>query len=274
MKVKFKASKNYSSVKTYLKARGFSDSLLSIYQKNQHLVKVNTKPTTLENKLVKGSKIEVSLINETNKVVLINKPLQVVFEDQYLMIVNKPHNMSSTPTKATIENNLSGVIANYYRNIKLNSKIHLINRLDTETSGLILVAKHQFIHNLLASLNINFKFRAKLIGQIKPEKGIIEKRIAKLEGSKERIETIKGNNTITKYDVKRFENNESNIEAEIVSGKSPQLRLHFKSMGHPIVGDKLYGGKGKILYLQNFFIKFKHPITNRVISVKLKKEWN
>jgi 23S rRNA pseudouridine1911/1915/1917 synthase len=274
MKVKFNVAKNYSSVKTYLKARGFSESLLSIYEKNQHLIKVNSKSTTLESKLIKGSKIEVSLINETSKVVLVNKPLQVVFEDQYLMIVNKPHNMPSTPTKATIQNNLSGIIANYYRNIKLNSKIHLVNRLDAETSGIILVAKHQLLHNLLTGLKIYFKFRAKLVGKIKPESGIIEKRIAKLEGSKERVETIKGTNTITKYDLKHFENNESNIEAELVSGKSPQLRLHFKLMGYPIVGDKLYGGKGKILYLQNFFIKFKHPITKRVISVKLKKEWN
>ena len=274
MKVKFKANKNYKSVRTYLKARGFSDSLLSTYENKQHLIKVNNKSISLNDKINKGSKIDINLTKETNKVLLINKPLDVIYEDQYLMIVNKPHNMCTTPTKLTIDNNLSGVIANYFRSIKLNSRIHLVSRLDTETSGIILVAKHQLIHALLSATKISSKYRAKVTGQIKPDKGIIEKRIAKLEGSKEQIETIKGNNCITKYDVKHFENNESNIEAEVLKGKSPQLRLHFKLLGHPIVGDKIYGGSGKILYLQKFFIKFKHPITNRIISVKLKREWN
>jgi 23S rRNA pseudouridine1911/1915/1917 synthase len=274
MKIKFKVSKNYNSLRAYLKARGFSNSLLSTYENNQHLIKANNKPINLTDKLIKGTKVEINLTNETNKVALINKPLDVIYEDQYLIIVNKPHNMSTTQTKLTIDYNLSGIIANYYRNIKLNSKIHLVNRLDTETSGIILVAKHQLIHALLSATKIASKYRAKVVGQIRPDKGVIEKRIDKLEGSKERIEAAKGNISITKYEVKHFENNESNIEAELVKGKSPQLRLHFKLLGHPIVGDKIYGGSGKILYLQKFFIKFKHPITNRVISVKLKREWN
>jgi 23S rRNA pseudouridine1911/1915/1917 synthase len=273
MKIKFSVSKNYTSVKTYLKARGFSETLLSAYESNQHLIKVDNKSIKLSDKILKGSKVEVSLTNETNNLVLNNKPLKVVFEDQYLMIVDKPHNMSSTPTKNTIDNNLSGIIANYYKNIKLNSKIHLVNRLDAETSGIVLVAKHQLIHSLLSGIKITSKYRAKLIGKIKPEKGIIEKRIAKLEGSKERVESTQGNISVTRYEVKKFEDDRSNIEAEIINGKSPQLRLHFKLMGHPIVGDKLYGSREKILNLQNFFIKFKHPITKRVISVKLKKDW-
>jgi 23S rRNA pseudouridine1911/1915/1917 synthase len=273
MKVNFNSSKNYTSVYNFLKARGFSESLLSSYLNNEHLIKVNNKSTKLDNKIIKGSKVEVSLTNETNKIVLVSKPLDVVYEDQYLMIVNKPHNIHSTPNKTSIDNNLSGIISNYFRSIKINSKIHLVNRLDAETSGITLVAKHQLIHSLLSNLKIVSKYRVKVEGKLTPESGIIEKKIAKLEGSKERVESTDGNLTLTKYQVKHFENKESNVEAEIVRGKSPQLRLHFKLMGHPIVGDKLYKGKGKILFLQNYFIKFKHPITNRIISVKLKREW-
>jgi 23S rRNA pseudouridine1911/1915/1917 synthase len=273
MKVKFKASKNYASIETFLKAKGFSGALLPTYINNLNLIKINNKRANLEDKIIKSSRIEVELTKESNKVVLINKPLEVVYEDPYLMIVNKPHNLAATPTKATIDNNLSGIIANYFRNIKLNSKIHLVNRLDTETSGIILVAKHQFIHSLLSELKIKSKFRAKLVGQIKPTSGVIEKRVAKVDNSKEIVEASNGDNSVTKYIVKHFENNESYIEAELIKGRNPQLRLHFKLVGHPIVGDRLYGFKDKILYLQNYFIKFKHPITNRIISVKLKREW-
>jgi 23S rRNA pseudouridine1911/1915/1917 synthase len=273
MKVNFNVTKNYTSVKNFLKARGFSESLLTTYVNNQHLIRVNNKQSNLEDRITKGSKVEVILTNETNKIVLVNKPIEVVYEDRYLLIINKPHNLAATPTRATVDNNLSGMVASYFRSIKLSSKVHLVYRLDSETSGIILVAKHQLIHNLLSNLKIESKYRAKVVGKIKPDSGIIEKRISKLESSKERIESIKGEDTLTKYEVKHFENNESNLEAEIIKGRSPQLRLHFKLLGHPIVGDNLYGEKGRILNLQNYFIKFKHPITNRVISVKLKREW-
>lgn len=273
MKVKFKATKNYSSIETFLTAQGFSNTLLVAYLNNLNLIKVNNKTPKLEDKIIKSSNIEVTLTKETNKLLLVDRPLDVLFEDQYLMIVNKPHNLSCTPTKATADNNLSGIIANYFRNTKINSKVHLVNRLDFETSGIILIAKHQFIHSLLNDIKIISKYRAKLSGMIKPLSGIIEKRITKLDNSKERIESSTGYESVTKYVVKNTENNESNVEAELIKGRSPQLRLHFKLMGHPIIGDKLYHGKGKTLYLQNFFIKFKHPITNRIISVKLKREW-
>jgi 23S rRNA pseudouridine1911/1915/1917 synthase len=273
MKVKLKASKNYSSIETFLKAKGFSNAILVSYLNNLNLVKVNNKTPYLEDKITKGSIIEVALTKETNKLLLVNKPLEVLYEDTYLMIVNKVHNLSATPTKATLEYNLSGIIANYFRNMKINSKVHLVNRLDFETSGITLVAKHQFIHSLLNDTKVISKYRAKLTGVIKPLSGVIEKRISKLESSKERVESSIGYDSVTKYVVKNIENNESNVEAELVKGRSPQLRLHFKLMGHPIVGDKLYGGKGKTLHLQNFFIKFKHPITSRIISVKLKREW-
>jgi 23S rRNA pseudouridine1911/1915/1917 synthase len=273
MKVKFKAAKNYTSIETFLKAKGFSGRLLPTYLNNLNLIRVNNKTSNLEDKIMRGSSIEIELTKETNKLVLVNKTLDVAYEDAYLMIVNKPHNLSSTPTKATVDNNLSGIIANYFRNTKLKSKIHLVNRLDAETSGIVLVAKHQLIHSLLSEVKIVSKYRAKLIGVIKPLNGIIEKRITKLADAKQRIESADGSLSVTKYVAKHVANNESNVEAELIKGKSPQLRLHFKLMGFPIVGDKLYGGVGKILNLQNYFIKFKHPITNRIISVKLKREW-
>jgi 23S rRNA pseudouridine1911/1915/1917 synthase len=273
MKVKFKATKNYTSIETFLKAKGFSGRLLPTYLNNLNLIRVNNKTSNLKDKIILGSSIEIELTKETNKLVLIDKPVDIAYEDPYLMIVNKPHNLSSTPNKATIDNNLSGIIANYFRNIKLKSKIHLINRLDAETSGIVLVAKHQLIHSLLSEVKIVSKYRAKLTGAIKPLRGIIEKRITKLDEVKQRIESADGSLSVTKYVVKYVSNNESNVEAELIKGKSPQLRLHFKLMGFPIVGDKIYGGAGKILHLQNYFIKFKHPITNRIISVKLKREW-
>ncbi len=274
MIITFKAKKEYKSVNSFLESKRFSDSLISFYKKNNHLIKINGETKNTLSNVSKGSTIEIQLPKETNKIPLINKPINIVYEDRFLLIINKPANLATTPTRAHYENNISGMIANYYRENKIESKIHLVNRLDKETRGLILLAKHQYIHALLSQIKIEKKYRAKLIGELKPNSGIIEKRIAKIEGSMERAENPNGEISITKYNVKKHIDGYSNVEAELVTGRTHQLRLHFKLLGYPILGDPLYGVKQKHLYLQSYYLKFKHPIFNKTISVKLKKDWD
>lgn len=274
MKIIFKAKTKYISVNSFLKSKGFSEPLISFYKKNNQLIKINGDATNTLVEIKKGSIVEIQLPKETNKIPLIDKPIEIVYEDRFLLIINKPANLASNPTRAHFDNNLSGMIANYYKDSKIESKIHLVNRLDKETRGLILVAKHQYIHALLSNIKIEKRYRAKLVGKLNPESGIIEKRIAKIEGSMEREESPNGDISITKYYVKKYYDGYTNIEAELITGRTHQLRLHFKLLGHPILGDPLYGVKQKQLYLQSFYLKFKHPILNKTISVKLKREWD
>jgi 23S rRNA pseudouridine1911/1915/1917 synthase len=274
MEIKFRTQKSYKSLNSFLTAEHFSKSLISFYKKNNHMISVNneTKDTTIP--VAKGDVILVKLPNEGNDIPLIDKPLEIVYEDRFLLIINKPANLATTPTRAHYDNNLSGMIVNHFKDIKLKSKVHLVNRLDKETRGLLIVAKHQYIHALLSSIKIDKKYRAKLDGILKPTSGIIEKRIAKLESSMERVEKADGDISITKYNVKKYKDNKTYVEAELITGRTHQLRLHFKLLGHPIIGDPLYGQVGNFLYLQSFYLKFKHPIINRTISIKLKKEWD
>jgi 23S rRNA pseudouridine1911/1915/1917 synthase len=273
MKITFKALKSYRSLNTFLEAKGFSTSLISFYKNNNHLIKINEKSVNTLTPINKKDNIEVVLPNETNAIPLINNPLNIVYEDPFIMIINKPANLASSPTRAHILNNVSGMIANHFKNQKINSKVHLVNRLDKETRGLILIAKHQYIHALLSSLKIVKKYRLVAKGKVKPKRGIIEKKIAKSNDSNRRIESVKGDLSITKYEVKSFRNNLSYIEAQLITGRTHQLRLHFSLIGNPIVGDPLYGDGGKDLLLQSYYLKFKHPIYNKILSFKLKRDW-
>jgi 23S rRNA pseudouridine1911/1915/1917 synthase len=273
MKITFKALKSYRSLNTFLEAKGFSKSLVSFYKNNNHLIKINQESVNTLTPIIKKDFIEIELPKETNAIPLIDKPLNIIYEDPFVMVINKPENLASSPTRAHILNNVSGMIANHFNSKNINSKIHLVNRLDKETRGLMLVAKHQYFHALLSRAKIIKKYRLVAKGKIKQKRGIIEKTIAKSQDSNRRIETKNGDLSITKYEVKSFKNNLSYIEAQLITGRTHQLRLHFSLIGNPIVGDPLYGDGGKTLHLQSFYIKFKHPVYNKILSFKLKREW-
>ena len=273
MEIKYKSKKKYNSINTFLKAKKFSDTLISLYKKNNHMVKVNGETLNTLSPIKKNSIIAITLPNETNKIPLIEKPLNIVYEDNFYLIINKPVDLASSPTRAHILNNVSGMIANYFKDNRIKSKVHLVNRLDKETSGLMIVAKHQYFHALMADAKIIKKYRVLVDGLLKPTIGTIEKNITKQEGNKKRIEDSDGSISITKYKVKKYFKETTSVEAQLVTGRTHQLRLHFSLLGHPIVGDSLYGKGGGRLHLQSYYLKFKHPIYQKTISVKLKKEW-
>ena len=269
----FKAKRDYKSVNNYLKSIGFSDKLISFYKKNNNLIKLNGVENNTLEPVLKKSKVEIFLPNESNNIPLIDKPLNIVYEDNFYLIINKPSNLASSPTQRHIENNVSGMIANYFKEQKISSKVHLVNRLDKENSGLMIIAKHQIFHSLMVKSNITKKYRLLVEGFVKPESGTIEKKIGKLGDLQKRVELVDGDNSITKYQVKKYFSDKSLVEAELVTGRTHQIRLHFSLIGHPIVGDSLYGNKGEYLFLQSYYLKFKHPIYNKVMSFKLSKPW-
>src|SRR5699024_9898785 len=153
----------------------------------------------------------------------------------------------------------SGTVANgllaHYDKHHLAYTIHIVTRLDKDTSGLMLIAKHQYSHSLLSQMQkkqeIKRYYKALVSGSIKEDKGGIRLPIRRKEGSIiEREVGAGGQHAVTNYHVlKRYENF-TYIKVQLETGRTHQIRVHFQALGHPLIGDSLYGGDMDILTRQ------------------------
>lgn len=258
------------SIYDFLKKKDYSDS--NIY----YLIKNNN--VTIDNKIVKDkweklyfkSKIQVTLNDEENTLFILNKPLDIVYEDKYFMIVNKPFNLDIEPTKANYENNLAAMIGYYFKENNIHSKVHFINRLDKLTSGLVIVGKNQYIHNLFAKIHIIKKYIALVEGKTK-QRQTIKVKLKKDDYSLKRIVCNDGKMCITKYERIKFDGKNTLVKIKLLTGRTHQIRASFAHIKHPLVFDPLYGNKNENgnMYLKANYLKFKHPITLKVVKIQI-----
>lgn len=253
--------------------KGFSSS--NIFQQINHkLVLINGLPVRDKNVVVKaGEIINIKLLPEVNDLLLNSEDINVVYEDDFLLIVDKPTNLLVEPYKNNTNNNLASMVANYFLKQEIMSKVHLVNRLDKCTSGLIVIAKNRYIKNVLTKTKICKKYLAKIEGKIPPY-GTIKINIDKEPFSNSRIISQNGKESITKYETISYDekSNVSTAEVEIITGRTHQIRLSFSSIGHPLVGDELYGSSRKeSIFLRAYYLEFVHPITGEKITIE--KAW-
>lgn len=195
--------------------------------------------------------------------------LEILFEDSYLLVVNKPAGMSTIPSREHPSGSLANALVGYYQEIGLKATSHIVTRLDRDTSGVVLIAKHRHVHHLLSKQQINGTvnrtYEALAEGKIKDEKGSIEERIGrKTESIIEREVRSDGQYACTHYKVlKRFKEF-THVELHLETGRTHQIRVHMSFIGHPLLGDDLYGGnlfftKRQALHCKE--ISFLHPFS-------------
>jgi 23S rRNA pseudouridine1911/1915/1917 synthase len=198
-------------------------------------------------------------------------PLEIVFQDDYFAVINKPQGMVVHPARGTRSGTLVNALLFNLKSLSdLNGEIRpgIVHRLDKDTSGLILVAKNNFAHSSLskqiADKTARRRYTALLDGNIKDDEGIIETFIGR--NPKDRLKmavTKDGKKAVTLYRiVKRF-GDFSLVEFELKTGRTHQIRVHAKHIGHPVTGDKTYGGsqrfktKGQLLHAHKLTVV--HP---------------
>ena len=210
--------------------------------------------------------IIVPLKEEESDCISTKGELDIRYEDDDILIVNKKNKISTQPNIGHYSDSLANNIKYYFEENNINSTVHLVNRLDFETSGLVLVAKSSYVHNLFKRIDIKKKYYAVVEGIVEND-GIIEKPIIR-DG---KIRVIGGDKmAITEYHVIKYNTN-TLIECILHTGRTHQIRVHMKSINHPIVGDNLYGN-GDNLALQSYYLEFIHPITKKEIKVELDLE--
>ncbi len=201
-------------------------------------------------------------------------PLDIRFEDDYLLIINKPPGLLVHPTVKESTYTLANAIMHYFQQQQLSFTFHPVHRLDRNTSGLILIAKLSHIQHLLSSDSIkNLKryYTAIVSGALHPQAGLISAPIGRHPDSIiERVVRSDGQPAITRYRTIAAYDTASMIELELLTGRTHQIRVHMAHIGHPLLGDDLYGGSLDQLQRQALHahkLMFIHPITKTAMEI-------
>lgn len=208
---------------------------------------------------------------EEDNIVPEDMNLDILYEDDYLLAINKPFGTVVHPSSNHLTNTLANGVKYYLNNKK---KIRAINRLDRDTSGIVLFAKNEYIQELMiTNTKIEKEYLALTIGKLPKDKDTLSFPIARKEGSiMERIVTEAGQIAITHYDVIRYieDKNISLVHLKLETGRTHQIRVHLAYIGNSILGDTLYGLETNLINrqaLHAYSTSFVHPITKKEIHI-------
>ena len=249
---------------------------------DESLIKVNGKSQKAGYKTRLNDKIEYEIVKKpTLNATPEDIPLGIVFENDNLLVINKPSGMVVHPACGNYNGTLVNALCNYTKNLShVNGEFRagIVHRLDKDTSGLLLVAKNDFAHKVLAE-QIKNKickryYLAVLEGNLKDNSGVIETNLARSVKDRKKFEvceSTKGKHAVTLYTVKQRFSGYCLVEFELKTGRTHQIRVHAKYLGHPVVGDMTYGFKthkeldGQLLHA--YKIEFFEPSTNEKICL-------
>lgn len=251
--------------------------ILYEYLKNtyQNKSKNNIKSLLKNEKVLVNNKIITKYdyeIKENDEIKImntkLNEDIKIEYEDKHIIIVVKPHNLLTISNEKEKEKTLYHIVSNYVKNKNKSNKIFVVHRLDYETSGLVMFAKDEKTKILLQNNweKVIRKYIAIVKGKVK-EKGIIK--IKLLEKGYNVYIDNKGKESITEYELIKSNIYNSLVSINLKTGRKNQIRISFKSIGNPIIGDSKYGEKEKTMYLLANYLEFIHPITKEKIKIEI-----
>ncbi len=231
---------------------------------------VNNTHQTVRYLLQEGDVLEVVFPKESTTIIPTKMKLDILFEDDYYLIVNKPKNMACIPTKKHYKNSLSNGLIAYFKENEIDSTIHLVNRLDKDTQGLLVIAKSQHYHALLSTdiKQVKRVYHCLVEGQMLENREIVAP-IKAVAGQVKRIVTSEGKYARTHVRPLQINENTTLVECILDTGRTHQIRVHMKHIGHPLVGDELYGTPNiNMYYLKSVEVYFVHPVTKQIVHIK------
>lgn len=261
-----------STVAQFLKRKGYSAANLTDLKKIPESILVNGKWEYMVFRLKTGDLLTVHIVEAVSspKIPPVEHPLDIVYEDEDLLVINKQADMPIHPSMSNYTNSLGNAVAWYYAQQNCPFVFRCINRLDHNTSGLTLVAKHMVSGSILSSMvkrrEIHREYLGIVRGSVTPGKGTVTAPLGRKPGSiiERTIDFENGESAVTHYEVIEEKNGHSLIRLHLETGRTHQIRIHMKYLGFPLIGDSLYNPDMEYISRQALHsarLEFAHPIT-------------
>lgn len=239
---------------------------------------VNEEIKKLNYIVTKGDYIKIDLNREENQNIdPQNIPIDIIYEDEDIIVVNKPPYMVVHPTKSHRDGTLANGVLYHFKEHGEECIVRLVSRLDMDTSGLVIIAKnqhsHMFLSKEMATNSIEKIYLAIVHGRLKEKSGTINKSIGRpsLESIKREV-MEDGQNSITHYEVLEEYEEASLVKLKLETGRTHQIRVHLSYRGNPIFGDSLYGKDDDNFIMRQalhaYKLKFIHPKTKKEITLE------
>ena len=238
-------------------------------------MQANGIPCFMNHILQPGDTLTLHIHEEhsSEKIPPVELPLDIIYEDEDLMVINKPAGMPIHPSMNNYYNSLANGLAYYFAQQNCPFVFRCINRLDRDTSGLTIIAKHYVSAGMLSAMiankatsGITREYLAIVKGSVKPTKGTITAPLGRKEGSiiERTVDFEKGESAVTHYKLLDEKNGHSLVSLILETGRTHQIRIHMKYLGYPLIGDYLYNPDMEQIQRQALHawkLSFVHPIT-------------
>lgn len=227
---------------------------------------INGKPAPAVAKLQTGDRIQVTVPEILEPLPPEPIPLDILFEDEDLLILNKPPGLVSHPTAGYPQGTLANALSYYWQQRGESFPARLVTRLDKDTSGLVLAVKNAWSHFRLSKTSICKQYYGITRGIPNPPAGEIDQPIGQSPGSPNRGVTPQGKPALTRYKTVKTGDNLALVKLAPITGRTHQLRIHMAWLGCPLLDDYLYGKEEGILgrtALHAFSLQFRHPATKQ-----------
>lgn len=242
-------------------------------------VYLNGQSAYITQRVKTGDHLQIVFADEPTSVTPQPLDLDILYQDDYLLVINKKPDMAVYPTRTYPEKTLANGIAHLWQKQGLKCKIRLLHRLDRETSGVIIVVKdpytYQIMVNQLRTRQLKRKYLAVVQGFLQKKEGVIDEPIGRSSSMKghalKRAVLSQGKPAQTYYRVVREYKELSLVQLELVTGRTHQIRVHLDWLGHPIIGDDMYFRPSDLIKrqaLHAWSIEFKHPLTAENLVVR------
>lgn len=264
-------------VEQFLRRKRYSGQNLSEIKRMPKSILVNGVHYYMRQELSKGDHLQVRICETKNseKIPPTNLPLNIIYEDEDLLVLNKPAGMPIHPSLNNYTNSMANALAYYFQSQGKPFIFRCCNRLDRDTSGLTIVSKHLVSGSILSDMTkyreVHREYLAIARGPVTPSEGTIQAPLGRKEGTiiERTVDWEHGEDAVTHYKVVKEANGHSLVSLRLETGRTHQIRIHMKYLGYPLIGDYLYNPDMEYMTrqaLHSHHMEFTHPITGEHMS--------